>query len=64
MQFQRPYFISQSIVDVAKKNWLRAIIYDSTRNRDGENLKFFNKNEISDYFVQHKTIHHESSLPQ
>jgi len=64
MQFQQPYFISQSIADAAKKNWLRAIIYDSTRNRGGENLKFFNKNEIDDYFVQHKTIHHESSLPQ
>lgn len=47
MQFQRPYFISQSIADAAKKNGLRAIIYDSTRNRGGENLSFSIKMKLA-----------------
>jgi hypothetical protein len=55
-KFQRIYFISQSIADVVKKNGLHAVVYDSTRNPGGESLSFFNKEEIDDYFIQHKTV--------
>jgi hypothetical protein len=58
-RFQQIYFISQSVADVAKKNGLHAIKYDSTRNPSGVDLSFFDKKEIDGYFIQEKTVQHK-----